>query len=271
VKILLSALSDSYGLRVRSGAPPCRLRQPGRIPPSLSGAATILACSPIHIPPLHMDAKQRTLTLSPGVSKGFLPALAKLGRGVQRNLSPQCRSTAEKRQAAAEALQNVCAMRSGARSLLSVGVSLVMNHSGHLSVLCCTSLARTAKSAKKVAASHNRQFCLSFDAPCTHQFCIPTKTTVLCAEHGLHHLCSAVYTQTLIGQVAIVEACYSCILHFPKCRSDVYNTGFDHALKHALSDTGEPAAIETFMRTWTILSSDRGTLSGDSSECTMFV
>lgn len=49
--------------------------------------------------------------------------LPKLGRAAHRSLSPRCRNIAAKRQVAAEALQNVCALRSGARHLLAVGVT----------------------------------------------------------------------------------------------------------------------------------------------------
>ena len=92
------------------------------------------------------------------------------------------------------------------------------------------------------------------------------------AEHGLDILCSSMYTQTLPGRAAICESVYSCMMHVPRCQSNVYNIGFDHALKYALEGTRAGAAVEVFTRTYTRLSADRGpALVADSRECTMYV
>lgn len=153
MKLLLSALSDSYGLRIRSGGPSCRLRQPGAIPPCLPGAATLLSHSPLNFPTLHIDLSRSMVTLSPhGVNFGFLKMLPQFGRAVQRNLSPRCRNTASKRQAAAEALQNVCALRSGARDLLSVGVPSALRFSP-CKLLCSCALIFTIDNKMPVLVS----------------------------------------------------------------------------------------------------------------------
>ena len=138
-------LSDSFGLRIRSGSPGCRLRQPGATPPGLPSASRLLACSPINMPTMHVDLKRRILTFSPhGMNYGFLRMLPQFGRAVQRNLSPRCRCTASKRQAAAEALQNVCSLRSGARELLSLGVPPPHVLCVHSACLGCTDFMVTS-------------------------------------------------------------------------------------------------------------------------------
>jgi len=83
---------------------------------------SLLAISPIYLPSVHMDIKHRSVTLTPrGVNYAFLSMIPALGRRLQRQLLPRCRATAAKRSAALEALQNVAALRTGAKALLAIG------------------------------------------------------------------------------------------------------------------------------------------------------
>jgi hypothetical protein len=129
VPLLLAAMADSYGVRLRPGG--ARLRQPGYAPLSLSATAALLSLSPLQLPSLHLDMRRRVLSFNPrGVNWGFLNFLPHVGGALHRRLSPRCRATAGKRQAAAEALQNVVALRAGARALLQHGAPLLATPQG---------------------------------------------------------------------------------------------------------------------------------------------
>lgn len=120
--MLVACVPSGFGSRVRAGG--ARLRQPGTPQTrGLPSANSLLAISPIYLPSVHMDIKHRAVTLTPrGVNYAFLGMLPVLGRRLQRQLVPRCRALAAKCSVALEALQNIAALRTGARALLDIGV-----------------------------------------------------------------------------------------------------------------------------------------------------
>lgn len=119
--MLVACVPTAFGSRIRKGG--ARLRQPGTPQTrALPNPNSLLAISPLYLPSVHMDIKHRAVTLTPrGVNYAFLSMLPALGRRLQRQLVPRCRATAAKCCVALEALQNVAALRTGAKALLAVG------------------------------------------------------------------------------------------------------------------------------------------------------
>eukprot|EP00892_Ulva_mutabilis_P009736 jgi/Ulvmu1/7134/UM034_0040.1 len=209
VKQLLACVPDVFGSRVRVGG--ARLRQPGtRMTRTLPDPNSLLAISPIHMPSVHMDIKHRSVTLTPrGINYAFLSMVPSLGRRLQRQLLPRCRATAAKRAVALEALQNVTALRTGAKALLAVDGSLDV-------------------------------------------------------------ICSASYTASAVGRLAAIEVAHSCMLAFPRCRTQLYHVGFDQALANTIDRTSSSVVREACMRTWMRLQPDRELLSSDTGRGSMY-
>ena len=90
------------------------------------------------------------------------------------------------------------------------------------------------------------------------------------ADGSLDVICSASYTATALGRLAAVEVAHSCMLSFPRSRTQLYYVGFDQALANALERTNSSVVREACMRTWMRLQPDRELLSSDTGQGSMY-